>query len=95
MQDTEKGGTAMSIFKEEVIKSIVDKAQKDKTGRVSEALREVMKICERAGLAGFTLEELSVMATTGWYISQNPEMGRLMKDMMTMKPPEPDDEFLN
>ena len=85
----------MSIFKEEVIGSIIKKAKNDKTGRVSEALREVMKICERAGLVGFTLEELSVMATTGWYISQNPEMGRLMKDLMTMEPPPPDDEFLN
>ena len=54
-----------------------------------------MRVCENAGMAGFTLQELSVIATTGWYISQDPRMGKLMRDMMTMKPPEPDDEFLN
>tara|TARA_R110001583_G_scaffold3257_1_gene21146 strand:- start:123 stop:380 length:258 start_codon:yes stop_codon:yes gene_type:complete len=85
----------MSIFKEEVIKSIIDKAKSDQSGSVSEALREVMRVCENAGMAGFTLQELSVIATTGWYISQDPRMGKLMRDMMTMKPPEPDDEFLN
>jgi hypothetical protein len=85
----------MSIFKEEVIKSIIDKAKSDQSGSVSEVLREVMRVCENAGMAGFTLQELSVIATTGWYISQDPRMGKLMRDMMTMKPPEPDDEFLN
>ena len=85
----------MSIFKEEVIKSIIEKAKSDQSGSVSEVLREVMRVCENAGMAGFTLQELSVIATTGWYISQDPRMGKLMRDMMTMKPPEPDDEFLN
>ena len=85
----------MSIFKEEIIKSIIEKAQNDQSGSVSEALREVMRVCENAGMTGFTLQELSVIATTGWYISQDPRMGKLMRDMMTMKPPEPDDEFLN
>ena len=85
----------MSIFKEEVIKSIIEKAKSDQSGSISEALREVMRVCENAGMAGFTLQELSVIATTGWYISQDPRMGKLMRDMMTMKPPEPDDEFLN
>jgi len=85
----------MSIFKEETIKSIIEKAQNDKSGAVSEVLREVMRVSENAGMAGFTLQELSVIATTGWYISQDPRMGQLMRDMMTMKPPEPDDEFLN
>jgi len=85
----------MSIFKEEIIKSIIEKAQNDQSGSVSEALREVMRVCENAGIVGFTLQELSIMATTGWYVSQDPRMGKLMRDMMTMKPPEPDDEFLN
>lgn len=85
----------MSIFKEEVIKSIIEKAKGDRTGKVSEALREVMNVCERAGEVGFTIQELSVIATTGWYISQDPMMGKLMRDMMSMEPPKPDDEFLN
>ncbi len=85
----------MTIFKEELINSIVEKAKKDPTGEVSEALREVMKICEKAGFAGFTLQELSVIATTGRYMSQDPMMGKLMRDMMSMAPPSSDDEFLN
>jgi len=84
-----------SIFKEETIKSIIDKAQKDPTGRVAEIMRELLKICEDAGKVGFTLEELSIIGTTGWYISKDPAMAELMKNMMNVPPPPPDDEFIN
>ncbi len=85
----------MSIFKEETIKSIIDKATNDHTGRVAEIMRELMKVCEEAGKAGFTLEELSIIGTTGWYISQDPAMAEIMKNMMNVPPPPPDDEFIN
>ena len=85
----------MSIFKEEVIKSIIDKAKKDKTGRVVESIKQVMDICKRAGEVGLTLEELSIIATSGWYISQDPMMAELMKNMINMPPPPDDEEFLN
>jgi len=85
----------VSIFKEEVIKSIIDKAKKDKTGRVGESIKQVMDICKRAGEVGLTLEELSIIATSGWYISQDPMMAELMKNMINMPPPPDDEEFLN
>jgi len=85
----------MSIFNEKTIKSIVDKAAKDKTGKVSEIMRQLLKLCEQAGKAGFTLEELSIIGTTGWYVSQDPMMAELMKNMMAMPPPTTDDEFIN
>tara|TARA_Y100000592_G_C5478715_1_gene324040 strand:+ start:2900 stop:3157 length:258 start_codon:yes stop_codon:yes gene_type:complete len=85
----------MSIFNEKTIKSIVDKASKDKTGKVSEIMRQLLKLCEQAGKAGFTLEELSIIGTTGWYVSQDPMMAELMKNMMAMPPPTTDDEFIN
>ena len=84
----------MSIFKEEAIKSIIEKAQKDKTGKVAESLRHLLEVCENAGKVGFTLEELSIIGTTGWYVSQNPELGKFMKDLMSIQPP-PEDEFIN
>ena len=85
----------MSIFNEKTIKSIIDKASKDKTGKVSEIMRQLLKLCEEAGKAGFSLEELSVIGTTGWYVSQDPMMAELMKNMMAMPPPTTDDEFIN
>ena len=54
-----------------------------------------MEITKKAGTLGLTLEELSIVCTTGWYISQDPMMGELMKNLMTMPPPPPDDEFIN
>ncbi len=87
----------MSIFKEETIKSIIEKAKKDQTGRVSETMRQLLNLCEEAGKVGFTLEELSVIGTTGWYISKDPAMAELMKNMMQVPPPPPvdDDETWN
>jgi hypothetical protein len=84
----------MSIFKEETIKSIIDKANGDSTGQVAQVIKELMDITKKAGELGITLEELSIIGTTGWYISQDPAMGQLMKDLMTMKPPA-DDDFIN
>tara|TARA_R100000734_G_C3281487_1_gene75010 strand:- start:482 stop:739 length:258 start_codon:yes stop_codon:yes gene_type:complete len=85
----------MSIFNEKTIKSIINKASKDKTGKVSEIMRKLLKLCEEAGKAGFSLEELSIIGTTGWYVSQDPMMAELMKNMMAMPPPTTDDEFIN
>tara|TARA_Y100001973_G_C5197648_1_gene335411 strand:+ start:1203 stop:1460 length:258 start_codon:yes stop_codon:yes gene_type:complete len=85
----------MSLFNEKTIKSIVDKATKDKTGRVAEAMRKLLEVCEEAGKAGFNLEEVSVIGTTGWYISQDPAMADLMKSLMQVPPPSSDDEFYN
>jgi hypothetical protein len=84
----------MSVFKEETIKSIIDKANGDTTGQVAQVIKELMELTKKAGELGMTLEELSVIGTTGWYISQDPVMGQLMKDLMTMPPPS-DDDFIN
>ena len=84
----------MSIFNEKTIKSIVDKTTKDKTGKTAEIMTKLLKLCEEAGKIGFTLEELSIIGTTGWYISQDPAMADLMRNMMQMPPPT-DDEFIN
>tara|TARA_R100000152_G_C6620271_1_gene71216 strand:- start:255 stop:512 length:258 start_codon:yes stop_codon:yes gene_type:complete len=85
----------MSVFKEETIKSILEKAQADKTGEVASVIRELMEITKKAGYLGFTLEELSVIGTTGWYVSKDPRMAEIMKNMMSVPPPPPDDEFIN
>jgi hypothetical protein len=85
----------MSIFKEEAIRSIIKKAENDTTGRISQLIKDLMEMTKKAGEYGFTLEELSIIGTTGWYTSQNPEMAELMKNMMHMPPPNPDDDFIN
>ena len=69
----------MSVFKEETIKSIIKKAQDDESGYIRNVIKELMKICEDAGKAGFNMDELSVICTTGWYVSQDPVMAELMK----------------
>ena len=85
----------MSVFKEETIKSIIEKANNDPTGQIAQVIKELMDITKKAGELGMTLEELSVIGTTGWYVSQDPVMGKLMKDLMSMPPPPPDDDFIN
>jgi len=85
----------MSIFKEEQIQSIVKKAKEDTTGETARVLREVLEITKQAGKVGFTLKELSVIGTTGWYISQDPTLEQFFKNLLTMPPPGPDDEFIN
>ena len=53
-----------------------------------------MKISEEAGLSGFTLRELSIIATTGWYLSQNPELRQFFDQLISM-PPTKDDDVWN
>ena len=85
----------MSVFKEETISSIIKKAKSDQTGEIPSAIKDLMDLTKKAGELGLTLEELSVICTTGWYISQDPMMGELMKNLMSISPPTPDDDFIN
>jgi len=37
------------------------------------------------------MQELSVIATTGWFLSQSPELRGLLDDMLGVSPPKDDD----
>jgi len=76
-----------SIFQKETIDMIIKKVKQDPTGRLSVLMQEIMDICEKAGNRGFTMQELSVIATTGWYLSQSPELKSLLDTMMGIAPP--------
>ena len=80
-----------NFFDPETINEIVEKIKKDKTGKLGELMQEIMKISEKAGQKGFDLKELSIIATTGWYLSQNPELRQFFDQLMSMPPPKEDD----
>jgi hypothetical protein len=58
---------------------------------MSEVLNEIMEISEKAGKLGFDLRELSIMATTGWYLSQNAHLKQFFEQLISMPPPKDDD----
>ena len=80
-----------SIFSQGTIDMIIKKVKQDPTGKMGELMQEIMNICEKAGNKGFTMQELSVIATTGWYLSQSPELRELLDQMMGISPPPEDD----
>ena len=82
----------MSIFDKETIEEIVQKIKKDKTGRMSQIMQQVMEVSERAGKFGFTLKDISIIATTGWYLSQSPELKQFFNELLSVPPPPPEDE---
>lgn len=83
-----------SIFDKDTTDMIVRKIKQDPTGKMSELMQRIMDVCEEAGKRGFTMKELSVIATTGWFLSQSPELRSLLDDMMGLNPPS-DDETWN
>ena len=85
-----------SVFNPDAINKIVEKIKKDKTGKLALIMNQVMDIAERAGRHGYDLKELSIIATTGWYLSQNPELKQFFEQLMQVPPPsDGDDEVYN
>ena len=80
-----------SIFKKDTIDMIIMKVRQDPTGKMAQIMQEIMDICEKAGNRGFTMQELSIIATTGWYLSQSPELREMLDQMLGMTPPSEDD----
>ena len=83
-----------SIFDKDTTDMIVRKIKQDPTGKMAEVMQKILDVCEEAGKRGFTMKELSVIATTGWFLSQSPELRSLLDDMMGLNPPS-DDETWN
>ena len=83
-----------SIFDKDTTDMIVRKIKQDPTGKMAELMQRIMDICEEAGNRGFTMQELSIIATTGWYLSQSPELREMLDQMMGISPPS-DDETWN
>ena len=76
-----------SIFSKGTIDMIIKKVRQDPTGKMGQLMQEIMDVCEKAGNKGFTMQELSVIATTGWYLSQSPELRKMLDQMMGIAPP--------
>ena len=80
-----------SVFNKETIDMIILKVKQDPTGKLGMIMQEIMDVCEKAGNKGFTMQELSIIATTGWYLSQSPELRDMLDQMMGITPPSDDD----
>jgi hypothetical protein len=76
-----------SIFDKDTTEMIIAKIKQDPTGKMAEVMQQIMDVCEEAGKRGFTMKELSIIATTGWFLSQSPELRGLLDNMMGLTPP--------
>ena len=83
------------IFDKVTIDEMIEKIKQDKTGRMALLMQEIMDVCEKAGKGGFTMKELSIIATTGWFLSQNPDLREFFNNLMSLPKPEGDDEVWN
>lgn len=83
------------IFDKVTIDEIISKVKSDKSGRMGLLMQEIMEVCEKAGKRGFTMKELSIIATTGWFLSQNPELREFFNNLMEMPKPSGDGEVWN
>ena len=45
-----------------------------------------MNACERAGKEGFTLKEISIIGTAGFYLSQSPELRHFFDQLLSFDP---------
>ena len=57
-------------------------------------MQKQMDVSRAAGEAGFALEEIYIMVTTGWYLSQSPELKQFFEQLMKM-PMKKDDDVWN
>ena len=83
------------IFDKVTIDEMIEKIKQDKSGRLGLLMQEIMDICERAGKRGFTMKELSIIATTGWFLSQNPDLRKFFNNLMAKQKPNGNDEVWN
>ena len=83
-----------TIFNKDTTDMIIKKIKQDPTGKLAEVMQKIIDVCEEAGNRGFTMQELSVIATTGWFLSQSPELRSLLDDMKGLTHPS-DDEMWN
>jgi len=84
------------IFSTDKVGAILEKIKKDKTGRLGDIMQQLMDISERAGRYGFDMKDISIIVTTGWYLSQNPEMKQFFEGLKMAPPiPDGDDDIYN
>jgi len=74
------------IFDEDTISEIVRKLEEDTSGRLAIIMQQIMNSCERAGKEGFTLKEISIMGTAGFYLSQSPELRMFFDQLLSFDP---------
>lgn len=74
------------IFDEDAISALVKKLEEDTSGRRAIIMQQIMNACERAGKEGFTLKEISMIGTAGFYLSQSPELRHFFDQLLSFDP---------
>ena len=82
------------IFDKKTIDKIIEKVKADPSGSLGRVMQKLMDVSRAAGEAGFSLEEISIMVTTGWYLSQSPELKQFFEHLMKL-PMKKDDDVWN
>ena len=49
-------------------------------------MQQIMNVCERAGKHGYSLKEISIIGTAGWYLSQSPELRHFFDQLLSFDP---------
>jgi hypothetical protein len=74
------------IFDEDTIAEIVKKIEGDTSGKMAAIMQQIMNVCERAGKHGYSLKEISIIGTAGWYLSQSPELRHFFDQLLSFDP---------
>lgn len=74
------------IFDEDTIAEIVKKIEGDTSGKMAAIMQQIMNICERAGKHGYSLKEISIIGTAGFYLSQSPELRHFFDQLLSFDP---------
>lgn len=79
------------FFDKSAVEQIIKKIKEDSSGQLARIMQKILEISEEAGKKGFTIQELSIIVTTGWYLSQSPELKSFFDELLSMPPPPNDD----
>jgi hypothetical protein len=81
-----EGEQMNKIFDEDAIAELVKKLEDDTSGKKAIIMQQIMNACERAGKEGFTLKEISMIGTAGFYLSQSPELRHFFDQLLSFDP---------
>ena len=61
-----------------IMDALMEKASKDETGELMKIISDLILASRKAGNANLTMAEIASIATTGFFISQEPELENLI-----------------
>jgi len=66
------------VFKEGAADRLLDRVEKDSSGRLKKLVGILMKVSKDLSREGVPMDEIASTVTMFWYVGQNPEMENLI-----------------